>query len=217
MAPQEPQEVAGLGRPETPAERADRVQKAREERRKRQTIRNLVWSLVASLGVMALLVLVVVRPDTSLVAAIDWRQVASEKSDQFPGEPVVPDLDEQWSANRAEFGVESGSVETWSLGLLGPEQSFVFLDQGFDAGPIWLDDRVKRAPITGTVSLGGAVDEQLVWQEYDRRDVDPTGNRAYVLVYEAKDSTVVIGGTNEQAVLIVAVEATRILLEENQR
>ncbi|MBT7802785.1 MAG: DUF4245 domain-containing protein, partial [Microbacteriaceae bacterium] len=78
MASQEPREVAGLGRPETPAEKHDRVTKARAERRARQTTRNLVWSLLTSLGIVALLIIVVVRPDNTLVESVDYHSVAAE-------------------------------------------------------------------------------------------------------------------------------------------
>ena len=90
MAAKAPREVAGLGRAETPREKADRVQKGRTERRARQTMRNLVWSLLVSLAVMALLIIVVVRPDTNLVDDIDWVMIAEEGTDSLPEDPVYP-------------------------------------------------------------------------------------------------------------------------------
>ena len=91
MADKEPREVAGLGRPETPLEKNDRVQKARRERRARQTTRNLVWSLLTSLGVVALLIVVVVRPDTNLVEDIDWRVVGPRERGFAAGRAAVPE------------------------------------------------------------------------------------------------------------------------------
>ena len=128
MAGKAPREVAGLGRPETPREKSERVAAARAERKARQNTRNLVWSLLASLGVVALLVILVVRPDTNLVDEVDWVEVAAEAKDQLPGEPIVPMLSDLWSANRAEVTSEPGSTATWSIGLLGPERSYVFVD-----------------------------------------------------------------------------------------
>jgi hypothetical protein len=204
MAAKEPREVAGLGRPETPAERDERISKARLERRVRQRMGNLVWSLLASLGVVAFLIIVVVRPDTNLVDTVDWRAVASEAADQLPGEPITPQLSDLWSANRAEISQEAGATATWSLGLLGPEQSYVFVDQGFGADASWLAVRTVRSPSTGTVSFGYGSPHELQWEEYDRRAQDPTGNRAYVVVFQRSDSIIVVGGTDERGVREVA-------------
>ena len=213
MAAKGPAEVAGLGRAETPQEKADRVQKARAERKARQTMRNLVWSLLTSLGVVAILVFVVARPDTNLVTPIEWREVASEASAQAPGTLVVPDLSNEWSANRAEISGEAGVTALWSIGLLGPNQSFVFVDQGFDADSRWVSVRTKQALQTGTVDLASGAGA-LSWSEYDRRDVDPTGNYAYVLVRETPMATIVVGGNNAESVRTVATAVTDELLKE---
>ena len=74
MAAKAPREVAGLGRAETPSEKADRVHKGRTERRARQTMRNLVWSLLVSLAVMALIALLLIaasRPRLRPIASVD--------------------------------------------------------------------------------------------------------------------------------------------------
>ena len=147
MSPKEPAEVAGLGRPETPAEKNDRVQKARALRKGRQNMRNLVWSLLASLGVVALLVIVVVRPDESLVESVQWEAIAEQAAPGLPGEPIVPRLSELWGSNRAEVRKEPGADATWSIGFLGPEQSYVFVDQGFEADAQWIQQRLDNARI----------------------------------------------------------------------
>jgi hypothetical protein len=208
-----PAEVAGLGRAETPQEKADRIQKARAERKARQNMRNLVWSLLTSLGVVALLVFVVARPDTNLVTPIDWRTVASEASAQAPGELVVPDLSDEWSANRAEISGEAGVSALWSIGLLGPNQSFVFIDQGFDADARWVSLRTRQALQTGTIDVGLGGDT-LSWREFDRTDVDPGGNYAYVLVRETPEATIVVGGNNAESVRLVAEAVTAHLVKE---
>ena len=202
--------------PEDPEDKAARVAKARAERRERQNMRNLVWSVLASLGVVALLVIVVVRPDTNLVEEIDWQEVAEQSSSQLPGEPLVPMLSDLWSANRAEVTKEPGADVTWSIGLLGPEDSYVFVDQGFGANDAWVALRVEQSASTGTVLLGWSPN-QVEWSEYDRREFYPTGNNAYVLVLEYDDSIVVVGGTNAKGVSEVANEVSWRLAESNLR
>ncbi len=194
--------------PETPEDKAARVAIARAERRQRQNMRNLVWSVLASLGLVALLVIVVVRPDTNLVEEIDWREVAEQSADQLPGDPVVPRLSDLWTSNRAEVTKEPGATATWSIGLLGPEDSYVFVDQGFGANDAWVALRVEQSASTGEVLLGYPPN-QVAWVEYDRREVDPGGNNAYVVVLDYDDSIVVVGGTNAKGVTEEASEVSR--------
>jgi len=211
VAGTEPREVAGLGRPETPVEKNERVTKARADRRARQTTRNLVWSLLSSLGVVALLIIVVVRPDASLIDSVDFEAVAQEISSEVPGEPITPQLSELWSSNRAEITREPGAEITWSIGLLGPESSYVFIDQGFEADASWVSLRTERSTSTGAVTFGFGADSTLSWDEYDRREDDPGANNAYVIVYADSASTIIIGGTTERAVREVANEVSYLL------
>jgi hypothetical protein len=200
--------------PEDPEAKAARVAKARAERKARQNMRNLIWSLLASLGVVALLVIVVVRPDTNLVQEIDWQELAAQSADQLPGEPVSPRLSELWTSNRAEVTKEPGADVTWSIGLLGPEDSYVFVDQGFGANDAWVALRVEQSRSTGDVLLGYAPN-QVQWTEYDRQDVDSGGLNAYVVVLEQEGSIVVVGGTNARGVTEVANEVSWQLAESN--
>jgi hypothetical protein len=176
-------------------------------------MRNLVASLLASLGVMALLIFVVVRPDTSLVEPVDWKQIALQAAPQLPAAPVVPELPEEWVANRAEVSTAPGVEIVWSVGLISPDQGFVFLDQGFGADPQWIGVRTRQALTTGEVTLGeqGA---ELVWVEYDRRANDPDGNYAYLLTHTTPTATIVVGGTRAELVLEVATALTQFLVQE---
>ena len=207
MADKEPREVAGLGRPETPLEKNDRVQKARQERRARQTTRNLVWSLLTSLGIVALLIVVVVRPDTNLVEDIDWRSVAEESAGSLPSKPLYPQLYDLWSSNRAEIVNEPGADIVWSIGLLGPENSYVSFDQGFGADATWVAGKVEQSPSSGSIELGYGVDT-LEWVEYDRSAADEGVNNAYVLVLEQEGFILVVSGTSKRAVAQITDDIT---------
>lgn len=213
MARKEPREVAGLGRPETPEETRARVDKARAERRSRQTIRNLVWSLLASLGVVVLLVLVVARPDQNLVQPVDWEQVAATASEELPGQVLTPALPAGWVSNRAEIETPPGTSGVWSLGLISDQRHYVFLDQGFAADAAWIAERTQLSPATGEVMLPGGADTTLTWVEYDRQEVDAGGNYAYLLVLTLGDSIVVLGGSDAATVVELAA-AVSALVEE---
>jgi hypothetical protein len=88
----------------------------------------------------------------------------------------------------------------------------VFVDQGFGASDEWLALRTERSPSTGEIDLGYSPD-QVTWVEYDRREVDPAGNNAYIVVLETPQSTVVVGGTNAKGVTEVATDLSWRLAE----
>lgn len=195
--------VAELGRAETPEETAARRTAARSARRSNQTALNLVVALVASLGVVAFLVLVVVRPDPPRVPVdyLSAARAAQAATDEPLAAPVLPDA---WGANRAEFEAQQADgVDRWEIGFLTPDGAYIGLVQGIDANPSWVAQRVADARSAGTVRIGG-----LEWTIYDRRTADDVGNLAYALVTSTGASTIILGGTaadDEFAVLADAV------------
>lgn len=196
--------VAELGRAETPAEIAERKAAASRKHRVNQTALNLVLALGASLGIVILLVLVVVRPDAGPRASIDYAEIAATAQGAVDEPLVVPTLPEGWGANRAELETAAADgVTAWRVGFITPDTQYIALDQGIEANPSWVSDRVVSARSDTTVQIGG-----LDWQVYDRRDVDDPGNVAYALVTESGGSTIVLSGTasdDEFAVLAQAV------------
>jgi len=129
--------VAELGRPETPQETADRKAAQSRLHRANQTVRNLVWSLVATLIVVLLLVLVVVRPDPAPTDPIDFREVASQTVAPDGAALIVPTLPEGWTANAAALRTVD-QVETWYIGFITPRGQFIGFEQGFDANDTWM-------------------------------------------------------------------------------
>jgi len=197
-----PRVVAELGRPETPEETAARKAEASRKRRANQTVRNLVLALVASLGIVLLLVLVVPRGDGPARQTIDWEDAAAESQPAVEEPLAVPRLPPEWTANAAELEVE-GDVPTWYIGFLTPSGQYIGLDQGIGADARWLDDRLADSPSTGTVEIAGTG-----FDEYDRRDADDPGNLAYALTTERAGATVVLFGTapdDEFALLAASV------------
>ncbi|MEY2848207.1 MAG: hypothetical protein RI885_872 [Actinomycetota bacterium] len=172
-----PRVVAELGRPETPQETADRKAEASRKRRANQTVFNLVLALAASLAIVVLLVLVVVRPDQAPRDPVDYAGIARESQLEVEVPLVVPVLPEGWQANNAVLDRESGDTATWRIGFVTPENRFAALDQGIGTDDGWLSERVQSQAVTSTTEIGG-----LEWEVYDRRDDDPTGNYAYSLV-----------------------------------
>lgn len=188
-AGREPAVVAELGRPETPEETAARKAENSRRHRSNQTLLNLIVATVASLGIVLFLVVVVVRPDTSGVTAVDYLAVAADAQDATTEELIAPELPAGWTANSAEYG-EKSQVLDWYVGFVTPGTQFIALDQGIDANPTWLAGILDNAKTTGTVSIDG-----LDWTIYDQRTAKDPGNFAYSMSTTAGRSTVVLHGT----------------------
>ena len=132
----EPRIVAELGRPETPEETAARKAENSRKHRANQTLRNLVWSLVATLAVVLVLVLVVVRPDPAVLQPVDYATVAEQTVAPEGRTLLVPNLPEGWTANAASLRTID-QVSTWYIGFITPRGQFIALEQGFDANDTW--------------------------------------------------------------------------------
>ncbi len=198
--------VAELGRAETPEEIAERKAEASAKRRSNQTALNLVFALLASMGVVALVVLVVVRPSSIDREPVDYAAVAADAQQAVDVPLVVPGLPDGWTANRAELvGGGADGIDSWQIGLLTPEEQYIGFVQGIDVDGRWMSEQTASAQATGRVTIG-----DRVWQVYDRRDLRDPGNLAYLLTTVSGDSAIVLGGTASDAefeVLAAAVGA----------
>ena len=187
--------VAELGRAETPDEIAERKAAASAKRRSNQTAVNLVLALLSSLGVVALVVLVVVRPGSIDRDPVDYAAVAADAQQAVDVPLVVPDLPAGWTANRAKL-VTGGpdAIDSWQIGLLTPGEQYIGFVQGIEVDGRWMSEQTAGAETTGRVTIG-----DRVWQVHDRRDADDPGNLAYILTTVSGASTVVLGGTASDA------------------
>ncbi|SMH34158.1 Protein of unknown function [Rathayibacter oskolensis] len=208
-----PRVVAELGRPETPAEMAARKAENSRLYRQRKTVNNLVFSLLATVGVVALIVLIVPRGDGTERPPVDVAAVASQLQ---PGEEqtlAVPDLPEGWSANAAEVRTDDG-VDFWYVGLLTPKNGYIGLSQGFDADEDWVASQLDRVGATGVEQIDGRE-----WTVYDRRDSGAdTGNTPYALETTDGVSTYLVYGTApvEEILEVVDAIAPQIGQEESR-
>lgn len=205
--------VAELGRPETPEETAARKAAASLKRRQNQTVLNLLLSTAATLGVVAFLVAVVVRPSQDVVEPVDYRATA-ERAETSLGETLLaPALPAGWWANRADISRGNGGVTAWYVGLLTPDRQFLAITQGLDANQTWQAETVRDVTPTGERRIAG-----VTWTEYDRRDRPDSGNHAYALSTVAGDSTVVLYGTAAAAdfELVATAIAPDLLSQEGE-
>jgi hypothetical protein len=175
-------------------EAAPTAAERRAARRANQTAFNLVLALLASLGIVALLVIVVVRPEQEPLT-VDFAEAGAAAQASIDEPLAVPDLSDDWAANRAELvTAPADGVARWEIGFLTPAGEYIGLVQGIDANSSWLADQVRSARPVGSETVGG-----LTWDRYDRREVENPGNLEYALVTTVGASTIVLGGTAADA------------------
>jgi len=184
--------VAELGRPETPEEEAARKAQNSKNYRDSKTIRNLWVAVGVTVGIVALIVLLVPRDDSSRLQAVDYRAVAVSAQRTLPVPLAVPELPDSWTSNVAEIRTASlDGVTSWFLGLITPSKQFLSITQAIDANPSWLVAELKQTSPSGSVTIDG-----IDWTVYDNRDSDrDVGNVKYALTTEAGRSTFIVAGT----------------------
>lgn len=185
--------VAELGRPETPAESANRKAESSRLYRERKTINNLVYALLATLGIVLIIVLMVPRGNGSdLTRDVDYKKIAAQGAGAEPSPLLAPDLPKSWSSNAAELRSSTGGgIDVWHIGLISPAKQYVGIDQGFNADDTWISDTLENVRATGTKTIDG-----VSWVVYDNRQGQSASKDIdYGLVAQQGVDTVVLSGT----------------------
>jgi hypothetical protein len=159
-----------------------------KKRRAKQTQNNLILSLLACLGMVAVIVLAVPRPTTSLIPHVDYKTVASQAASTSNLPVLAPALPgSKWYSNAARFTAKpTDGVATWYVGFVGPKEEYLGLTQGFEANPTWTILQLQGDVPTGTVSIAGT--KWVIWQATTKSN--PPKSRDYALVADiaASDS-----------------------------
>ncbi len=190
-----------MSEPTTPREIAEAKAEARRLRRQRQTAKNLIASLVASLGIVIFLVLVVARPDEQVAEPIDYAAVGAEAETESGYDLAIPVLDETWSSNRADLREES-TGDVWRVGLISTSGGFVQIVHYLST-----DDITNELPEEGVdgietlISLNGASHE---WSSRDRSGIESAGNDVYLLWTPVSNGHLVLRSTSQASVLSIA-------------
>ncbi len=190
-----------MSEPTTPREIAEAKAEARRLRRQRQTAKNLIASLVASLGIVIFLVLVVARPHEQVAEPIDYAAVGAEAETESGYDLAIPVLDETWSSNRADLREES-TGDVWRVGLISTSGGFVQIVHYLNT-----DDITNELPEDGVdgietlISLNGASHE---WSSRDRSGIESAGNDVYLLWTPVSNGHLVLRSTSQASVLSIA-------------
>lgn len=187
----EPRIVAELGRPETPEEAAARRAENSRLYRSRKTINNLLYSLLVSLALVAVIYFLVPRPDNEPNWAIDYVAASEEASQTLGYKVLVPGLPETWRANAAELRNSTGNaVTSWYIGFITPENQFIAYNEAVNADSTWVSNTLNDLPPSSEKVIAGQT-----WTVYDNRTVEGAGNAEYGLVTQKGDITIVLLGT----------------------
>jgi hypothetical protein len=118
--------------------------------------KNLVFSLLAVVGMTALLVLVVPRVNSVSGPPVDIGATAADVQ-QRTGWPIVvaERLPDGWRETSARYVPTTDGVLTWHAGYQTPSGSYIAVEQAKDAGRGWVSAQTNRAPTEGTVQVAG--------------------------------------------------------------
>lgn len=205
-----PRVVAELGRPETPQETADRKAENSRLYRSRKTVNNLVLSLLATVGLVVVIVLAVPRGEAPERPTVDYAQLAGQAQPDLPVPLLTPELGDDWGSNYADVRTAASPVagtpdiRSWNVGLISPDDEFVGLVQGVDANDTWLLAELDEARPTGTVTIDG-----VEWIEYANGSGSDDGNVAYALSTVAGRSTIAVFGTAKSEYVLDVARSVR--------
>jgi len=136
----------------------------RPNARLRQTVRDMVLSLVVVLAAIGAVMAVTWRPAPDPVRVIDPGPVLSLARAQAPYPVLYPaDLDGAWRPTSARWEIteESSPDPAWHLGLVTPENAYAQVGQSATEDPAYLTQQVAGATPAG---------EWNGWLRYDSVD-----------------------------------------------
>lgn len=158
--------------------------------RARQSTLTLIGALGATLAVVAVIVLITVRPVNTDRADVDWHAVHASipTSGQFV-DPEFTAADGDWWSNRAEY--VGGEYPEWYIGFVTPTNGFVAVEQfAGDPSPEIAAELDDVTPTSKTVAGES-------WTVFDRSTVDDAGNRVviYLLTGLSGSNNLMVSGS----------------------
>jgi hypothetical protein len=183
---------------------------AAAKRRARQTLINLLLSLVASVGVMVLLVLAVPRDDSNRIQPVDYQAVASSAASEAPGRILLPVIPVDWYSNAARYRSSAlDGVANWYAGFVGPNSEFVAMTQGFEVNTTWMQLMLDSNEQTGEVAIQGQN-----WKIYESmRENNPKKSQDYMMVLEYQGNALFLYGVAPVEVLEDFASQLTLLIE----
>jgi len=163
----------------------------------------MLRSLAAIGAAVAVVFLLVPRPDTRVVQPVEVGAVATGLQAEAPFELVVPVVPAGWTPTSVRFRPDSpDALPTWHVGYLTADDRYAGLEVAAEATQRWLAEQTGDGEEAEQVDVGGQA-----WQVV--RSEDPT--RTHLVSEEAGVTTVVTGSAvlDELVALADATMAAR--------
>lgn len=208
-----PPVVAELGRPETQQEATARKAENSRLHGQRQTLNNLVYSLLACLGMVLIIVLIVPRSEGDFAEqSVDVQTLASEASPSAGQTLVAPGMPEGWLAKQAVLKTsKTDRITQWYIGFTTPEptEQFAAVVQAFTpdsepANETWIAELLERQAATGVEQFDGHE-----WTIYSHLDASPDDtNVRYAMSTTLDNAALIVYGTDEPEVIRQLAQAS---------
>lgn len=164
-----------------------------KRRRARQTMNNLLLSLLACGGLVLALVLIVPRDDSPRHLPADYVAIATDAAVSSKLPILAPDLiDSTWYSSAARWNSRpADGVANWYVGFVGEKGQYLGLTQAFNSNPTWLTLFLQESIIAGTTEVDG-----ISWTIYESViKNNPPKSRDYAMVADVGSDQVIIYGT----------------------
>ena len=172
-------------------------QKAKEHRAK-QTVNNLLLSLLVSVGLVVVMILIVPRDDSSRIAHIDYKAVAQQASEASKHEVLAPELPAGWWSNKATWlSTPVDAVPRFEVGFVGPKNQYIGVTQAFGVNPTWIALTLKDVVIQKNFQNSGST---IQWSIYKSPEVHtPAKTRDIIWIANLDQDAVLLYGDGTEA------------------
>lgn len=172
------------------------------ERRAKQTVRNLIYALLATVGLVVLIVAGVPRDDSNRIQQVDYASEAMAASEAVGSIALAPELPAGWWSNSARLEKTAG-VSNWYVGFVTEGNQYIGLRQAFESNPSWVALTLERNWYERDIEVAGL--RWQVWPELRPTDPPSTMNTAWLI--EVNNQAIVLFGTATEAEFIQIAEA----------
>ena len=172
----------------------------RSNARMRQTVSDMVRSMLVVLAFVVVLLLVTWRPHPEAVMEVDVSPVVSLASTQAEFAVEVPTgLPERWRPTSARWEPTEKSLSdpVLHLGYVTPADGYAQVSQSSNAAASYLAEQTDNGIEVGTQSVG-----DVTWQRWENGD-------RYSLVRVADGTTTIVSGTAAWDELIALASSLR--------
>lgn len=171
-------------------------QKAKEHRAK-QTVNNLLLSLLVSVSLVAVIILIVPRDDSSRIAHIDYKSVAEQASTSSKQDILAPKVPSTWWSNSAKWlGEPLDAVPRFETGFVGPKNQYIGMTQAFGVNPTWIALTLKDVVITKKFKNSTSTLEWSIYKSAEVHTPAKTRDVIWIATY-GKDAVLIYGDGSE--------------------